>query len=478
VNAALAAELRTAPDLDRVQPDRALADYFRCPDGMAGTGFSRTPSGEEGFFKFGNVVCHGHFSGSVPSAAPAGLLPQAEPATGRGAGAAPALPFDLSEVVTNLRRERYRAVERDLERRRESSLVHALYYFFRPVLPVAVRKHLQRIRLSDWDTLPFPSWPVDVSVDALMREVLALLLRGRGLQRMPFIWFWPDGAPGCAIVTHDVEGPAGRDLCGALMDLDESFGVRSAFQVVPEVNWMSPVLIQELRRRGFEVNVHDLNHDGRLFRERGRFQERAAQINRYARLLGCRGFRSGAMYREQDWYDALEVSYDMSVPNVAHLEPQRGGCCTVMPYFVGRILELPLTTTEDYTLFHILGDYSTALWRRQVDLVLANNGLVTVLAHPDYLIEQRARQVYRDLLSYLCARRDEERLWMALPGDVDRWWRDRAAMRLVSGRDGSWRIEGTGSSRARVAYASLDGGRLVFELEGSERGPLGAFDVS
>ncbi len=40
------------------------------------------------------------------------------------------------------------------------------------------------------------------------------------------------------------------------------------------------------------------------------------------------------MYREQRWFDAFEFSYDMSVPNAAHLEPQRGGCCTVMPYFL------------------------------------------------------------------------------------------------------------------------------------------------
>ena len=62
----------------------------------------------------------------------------------------------------------------------------------------------------------------------------------------------------------------------------------------------------------------------------------------------------------------------MSVPNVAHLEPQRGGCCTVMPYFIGDILELPLTTTQDYSLFHILGDYSIALWKQQIELILGS----------------------------------------------------------------------------------------------------------
>ena len=101
------------------------------------------------------------------------------------------------------------------------------------------------------------------------------------------------------------------------------------------------------------------------------------------------------MYREQQWFEAFEFSYDMSVPNVAHLEPQRGGCCTVMPYFVGNLLELPLTTTQDYSLFHILGSYSTALWRQQIELIMARNGLVSFIAHPDYLCDDRAKGVYR-----------------------------------------------------------------------------------
>jgi len=45
---------------------------------------------------------------------------------------------------------------------------------------------------------------------------------------------------------------------------------------------------------------------------------------------------------------------NMSVPNVGHLDAQLGGCCTVMPFYIGDILELPLTTTQDYSLFNIL----------------------------------------------------------------------------------------------------------------------------
>ena len=64
------------------------------------------------------------------------------------------------------------------------------------------------------------------------------------------------------------------------------------------------------------------------------------------------------MYRNAEWLHALNIRHDMSIPNVAHLDPQQGGCCTVFPFFIGEILELPLTTIQDYTLFHIVGECS------------------------------------------------------------------------------------------------------------------------
>jgi hypothetical protein len=154
----------------------------------------------------------------------------------------------------------------------------------------------------------------------------------------------------------------------------------------------------------------------------------------------------------------------MSVPNAAHLEPQRGGCCTVMPYFVGDILELPLTTTQDYSLFHILNDYSTTLWQEQIRVIREHHGLISVIAHPDYLTGRREREVYVELLRHLRVLRNREGVWMALPGEVNRWWRNRREMTLVRSGD-EWRIEGPDAVRARVAYATLQGDRLVYQFE-------------
>jgi hypothetical protein len=220
-------------------------------------------------------------------------------------------------------------------------------------------------------------------------------------------------------------------------------------------------------RRGFEVNVQDLNHDGKLFQDRTEFERRMVLIEEYRREFGASGFRSGSMYRNQDWYDQLHFQFDMSVPNVAHLEPQRGGCCTVMPHFVGRVLELPLTTAEDYSLFHILGDYSIS-WKQQVDLILRKNGLISFLVHPDYIRSSREHEVYLELLRYLDSVRVNRELWFALPGDVNEWWRQRAAMELVWEESG-WAIKGPGSERARIAYATIQEGDLVYEVSPREQ---------
>lgn len=433
-------------------------NYFRCPSGMAILERSESVRSEEGFFAFGDAICWGRRNGPGMDLATR-ELPDVSSEVRVGPDSV-TLPFDLAEIVENLQRERY--CEPSGSDDASEGWTRSVYYFVRPVLSVAVRKHLQRLRLRGWEQIAFPRWPVEFSVQTLMERTMALVLQR--VERIPFIWFWPQGAPACAIMTHDVETEFGRDFCAELMDLNDAYGIKSSFQLVPEVRYeVGPKLLAHILSRGFEANVHDLNHDGRLYQNRQQFLERAARINSYARQFQSRGFRSGAMYRQQDWFDAFEFSYDMSVPNVAHLEPQRGGCCTVLPYFVGNLVELPLTAIQDYSLFHILDDYTTTIWEKQIDLIRARHGLVSFICHPDYLIDSRARDVYERLLARLRALRDAGDLWVPLPGDVADWWRNRSQMTLVPTAD-SWRIEGPQAHLARVAYASLEDGRLRYSL--------------
>jgi hypothetical protein len=153
----------------------------------------------------------------------------------------------------------------------------------------------------------------------------------------------------------------------------------------------------------------------------------------------------------------------MSIPNAAHMDPQRGGCCTVLPFYVGKILELPISTTQDYTLFHILGDYTINLWRQQISLVREKHGLISFIIHPDYIVPDAARRVYVELLQYLSELRLKGETWIARPGEVAAWWRLRSELNLVGDR-GSWRIEGKGSERARLAYAVMTEDTVAYEI--------------
>ncbi len=442
-----------------------LVEYFRCPEHFVKLELDGALSGAMGYFQFKEgTICFGQYNRGTPTKYCSHSSPDAAQSAKYDAGSLK-LPFDLSQVVDNLRLERYCADSHVLDNQNgKVSLSRRVYYFLRPALGVFIRKYFQRFHLRGWDRIAFPRWPVDLTVESLMDEAMALSLKGSGRREVPFIWFWPEGAPSCAMMTHDVEGPAGRDFCGELMDLDESFGIKSAFQVVPEVRYeITDAFLDEFLRRGFELNVHDLNHDGKLFGDKQEFARRAQQINTYARKFRTRGFRSGAMYRRQDWLEALDFSYDMSVPNVAHLEPQRGGCCTVMPYFNGSILELPLTAIQDYSLFHIIGDYTIDIWKEQIGIIKKRHGLLSFIVHPDYIIEKRARSVYVDLLEYLVGLRETENLWIAPPVAIDKWWRNRSQMKLTQVGQ-SWKIEGPDADQARVAYASLQDGRVTYRL--------------
>jgi hypothetical protein len=380
------------------------------------------------------------------------------------------LPFDPDEVIDNLRYERYIEAVARTARSRLSALAKKTYYTVRPFLPERFRKRLQGIYLSDWNRIAFPSWPVDHTVESVFEELLLLSLESHSIQRLPFIWFWPDGYSACSIMTHDIETEAGRNFSTRLADLDASFRIKSSFQIVPEERYEVPAsFLDSIRERGCEINLHGLNHDGQLFRDRNEFQRRVRRINQYAKEYRAAGFRSPVMYRNLSWYGDLDFSYDMSVPNVAHLDPQRGGCCTVLPYFIGNMVELPLTTTQDYQLFNIIKEWSTALWQKQIRVILDKHGLISFNVHPDYMISDRCRDVYARLLEHLVHASAGRKIWFALPGEVERWWRCRREMRLVK-EGGKLRITGPSSERAVIAFAGVEDGRIVYEV--GEREPV------
>jgi len=317
----LSSELRTD-----VSPEtQAVNDRYRCPEKFLDLGVNKQLFADAGYFLFGpNTTCYGRSSSGAGASRPDSSLVDAIADVSMDDGRL-SFPFNPTEIIENLRLERY-ANGTDMASSLDSFL-RKLYYLVRPITNLEVRRRVQKFRARNWNKQSFPKWPVDTTVESICEGVLSMSIEAKGVDRVPFVWFWPDGASSCVTMTHDVETETGRDYCSELMNVDDAFGVKAAFGIVPEERYeVSPSLLDAIRNRGFEVAVQDLNHDGRLFDSREEFLRRADLINRHGREYRAKGFRAAVLYRKPEWYDALDFSFDMSIPNVAHLDPQRGGC--------------------------------------------------------------------------------------------------------------------------------------------------------
>jgi peptidoglycan/xylan/chitin deacetylase (PgdA/CDA1 family) len=297
------------------------------------------------------------------------------------------------------------------------------YYAVKPLLPRAISAHLRRLYSGSTEKA-FPlGWPVEDRYARFQWEVVRQLLRRRGEPAAPFIHFWPEARPYAFVLTHDVETGDGQAFVRTLADLDATYGFRSSFNFVPEKYRLDWGLMAELRERGFEVGLHGLKHDGKLFRSKPAFMRRAQQINRHLRTFEAVGFRSPLTHRNPEWMQALDIEYDLSFFDTDPYEPQAGGTMSLWPFSIGRFLELPYTLVQDYTLTAVLKETTPEVWLKKVDFIRSYSGLALVNAHPDYLRNPPSWQLYEAFLRAMRRRAD---FWHALPREVARWWRARS----------------------------------------------------
>src|SRR5207245_1377399 len=268
-------------------------------------------------------------------------------------------------------------------------LRNRIYYWLKPFVPQFLRTAIRRSLATRLRKQIGDEWPIMP-----------------GSERAPENWpGWPGNKKFAFVLTHDVESKAGLGRCRSLMELEQRLGFRSSFNFIPEGSYRVPVeLRRELTANGFEVGIHDLKHDGHLFSSRRKFTRHAAKINAYAREWGASGFRSGFMLRNLDWLHDLDVQYDASTFDTDPFEPQPQGRHTIFPFWVPRpngtsvngqhslsnsssrgYVELPYTLPQDSTLFLLLGEKTTSIWKDKLEWIAEHGGMALFITHPDYM---------------------------------------------------------------------------------------------
>lgn len=307
-----------------------------------------------------------------------------------------------------------------------SALVRRTYYNVKPFLPRSLRWALRRRWAAEVRSEHSDVWPIDPSSGGA-----------------PAGWpGWPDGKRFAFVLTHDVEGPAGVELVRKLAGIERERGLRSSFNFIPEGEYsVEPSLREWLESAGFEVGVHDLHHNGKLYRSRRGFQRNATRINGYLEQWGACGFRSGFMLRQLDWLHDLDIDYDASTFDTDPFEPQPEGSRTIFPFVVPHpegdarrgYVELPYTLPQDSTLYLLLGEESPEIWLHKLDWIAKRGGMALVNIHPDYIdfgtgSTDDLRYSVQILVEFLdeVVRRHGGEFWNPLPRELAAWFRQQA----------------------------------------------------
>ena len=299
--------------------------------------------------------------------------------------------------------------------KRLPSLLTWTYYRLKPVIPwrlrIAVRRWMARhIRARCHDR-----WPI-------------LEAAGERPRNFPG---WPDGKRFAFVLTHDIESEVGLGRCRRLVEVDAAHGFKASFNFIPEGEYdASPGLREWLKAEGFEVGVHDLRHDGKLYDSRFLFQQHATRINKYLREWDATGFRSAFMHSNLDWLQELQITYDMSTFDTDPFEPLPDGVNTIFPFWCGAAnaqfgyVELPYTLPQDSTLFIVLEEKGIDVWRRKLDWIANRGGMALLNVHPDYVCFEGAPRRneypvawYTEFLDYVRSKYAGQ-YWHALPHAV------------------------------------------------------------
>ncbi len=330
------------------------------------------------------------------------------------------------------------------------------YYRLKPLLPRRLQLSMRRAYSKRQRQAEFPRWPIEPILVDHQREALADRVAERGGRPLPTIAAWPDDKRFAAVLTHDVESEAGVANVRRIVEIEARHGFVSSWNFVAEWYPIDDGVFDYVRARGGEIGLHAVKHDCKLFGSREQFERELPAIHRYLADWEVEGFRSPATHRNPDWMPELGARYDSSFPDTDPFEPQAGGCCSILPFFLDDLVELPITLTQDHTLWEILCEDTIDLWTRKSDWLIENGGLINLITHPDYLDTPARLRMYEEFIVYLSEQQDG---WNALPREVAAWWRTRADLRLVE-TDGEARIEGDGAERARIDWAHLEGGEL------------------
>ncbi len=292
------------------------------------------------------------------------------------------------------------------------------FYLVKPLIPRWLQIYIRQRKASIILSESADVWPIDEEAS-----------------KIPDGWKqWPENKQFALVLTHDVELKGGCNDSLRLAKIEKAIGFRSCFSFVPERYHISEKLLATIRDLGFELAVHGLKHDGKLFSSQKIFLKRSKKINYYLKSWNSKGFYSPSMHHNIDLVHEFNIIYDQSTFDTDPFEPQPIGVGKIFPFVVeseakqSRYIELPYTLPQDHTLFIVLKMTDISCWKTKLDWIAAKGGMALIKTHPDYMsFDGSARRgrypvkYYIEFLEYVKSQYGGS-YWHVLPYQMAEFW--------------------------------------------------------
>lgn len=272
------------------------------------------------------------------------------------------------------------------------------------MVPAAARYCGQKFfKRATPSSLAFPAWPYEGSLERL-RRAASSGLSGESRRYAKRV-SWPGNKKCALILTHDIESETNWKWVREIAAAEMSCGFRSSWNVVPKLYRVDHPTLEWLARNGFEIGLHGYNHDNKMaYLSEPDIRRRIDACSDIIKKYAVTGFRSPSWLRSERLFGVLQdyFAYDCSVPDVDYMSPAGiGGCCSVYPYMIGRLVELPTTLPYEFPVqCGVKPEDLNAYWRVKIARIKDDGGCITAVTHPDpyYGGNDKMVRAYRELL--------------------------------------------------------------------------------
>jgi len=223
-------------------------------------------------------------------------------------------------------------------------------------------------------------------------------------------------------LTHDIDTKPGFPWISRIAKIEEMYGFRSSWNLVPKSYDIDRPILHELKSKGHEIGLHGIWHNNQeAFLPKDRLHYELSTVQPLINEFEIMGYRGPSWYRTRSMFDVLErfFEYDTTCLDNDFVCPGgRGGVGMIRPFRIrDELVEIPCTLPFEAPLF--FGHSSNSIlqyWLPKIKWIKNTGGILVVNTHPDpnYLGNERMLKVYESFLAYLVK---EDWKWM-LPREI------------------------------------------------------------